>query len=49
MKKLTLAIVAHDAKKDDMADFVALHQADHRPVHAVRHRHHGRTGDGALP
>jgi methylglyoxal synthase len=27
MKKLTLAIVAHDAKKDDMADFIALHQA----------------------
>ena len=26
MKKLTLAIVAHDAKKDDMADFIALHQ-----------------------
>ena len=27
MKKLTLAIVAHDAKKDDMADFIALHEA----------------------
>lgn len=26
MKKLTLAIVAHDAKKDDMADFVAMHE-----------------------
>jgi methylglyoxal synthase len=26
MKKLTLAIVAHDAKKDDMADFIALNQ-----------------------
>jgi len=27
MKKLTLAIVAHDAKKGDMADFVAVNQA----------------------
>lgn len=27
MKKLTLALVAHDAKKDDMADFVAMHEA----------------------
>ena len=27
MKRLTLAIVAHDAKKDDMADFIAMHQA----------------------
>ena len=27
MKKLTLALVAHDAKKDDMANFVAMHEA----------------------
>mgnify|MGYP001225570713 CR=1 FL=1 len=26
MNKLTLALVAHDAKKDDMADFVAMHE-----------------------
>jgi methylglyoxal synthase len=26
MKQLTLAIVAHDAKKDDMADFIAIHE-----------------------
>jgi methylglyoxal synthase len=26
MKELTLALVAHDAKKDDMADFVAAHE-----------------------
>jgi methylglyoxal synthase len=26
MQKLTLALVAHDAKKDDMADFVAMHE-----------------------
>ncbi|WP_210497357.1 methylglyoxal synthase [Microvirga antarctica] len=26
MKQLTLAIVAHDAKKDDMADFIAMHE-----------------------
>ena len=26
MKALTLALVAHDAKKDEMADFVALHE-----------------------
>lgn len=26
MKKLALAIVAHDAKKDDMADFIAMHE-----------------------
>lgn len=26
MPKQTLALVAHDAKKDDMADFVAMHE-----------------------
>src|SRR3954468_10169547 len=26
MRELTLALVAHDAKKDDMADFVAMHE-----------------------
>src|ERR671932_91937 len=26
MSELTLALVAHDAKKDDMADFVAMHE-----------------------
>jgi methylglyoxal synthase len=26
MNKLTLALVAHDAKKDDMARFVAMHE-----------------------
>jgi methylglyoxal synthase len=26
MQRLTLAIVAHDAKKDDMADFIAMHE-----------------------
>lgn len=31
MKKLTLALVAHDAKKDDMARFVAVHEAILRP------------------
>jgi methylglyoxal synthase len=31
MKKLTLALVAHDAKKDDMADFAAMHEETLRP------------------
>jgi methylglyoxal synthase len=31
MKQLTLALVAHDAKKDDMADFVAMYENDIRP------------------
>jgi methylglyoxal synthase len=31
MKKLTLALVAHDAKKNDMADFIAMHEDDIRP------------------
>ncbi len=31
MKKLTLALVAHDAKKDDMADFAAMFENDIRP------------------
>lgn len=31
MKQLTLALVAHDAKKDDMAAFVALYENDLRP------------------
>ena len=31
MTQLTLALVAHDAKKDDMAAFVALYENDLRP------------------
>jgi methylglyoxal synthase len=31
MKQLTLALVAHDAKKNDMADFVAMFENDLRP------------------
>lgn len=31
MPKLTLALVAHDAKKNDMADFVAMHENSIRP------------------
>jgi methylglyoxal synthase len=31
MQKLTLALVAHDAKKNDMADFVAMHEDAIRP------------------
>ena len=31
MDKLTLALVAHDAKKDDMARFVAMHESTLRP------------------
>jgi len=31
MKKLTLALVAHDAKKDDMAEFAAMHEDTLRP------------------
>ncbi len=31
MTQLTLALVAHDAKKDDMAAFVALYEEDLRP------------------
>ena len=31
MKQHTLALVAHDAKKDEMADFVAAHEAALRP------------------
>ncbi|MBF9233750.1 methylglyoxal synthase [Microvirga alba] len=31
MEKLTLALVAHDAKKDDMAHFAATHEAILRP------------------
>ena len=31
MKQMTLALVAHDAKKDDMADFVAKYENDIRP------------------
>ena len=31
MKQLTLALVAHDAKKDDMAEFVARYENDLRP------------------
>ncbi|HEU6441864.1 MAG TPA: methylglyoxal synthase [Microvirga sp.] len=31
MKKLTLALVAHDAKKNDMADFAAMFEDDIRP------------------
>jgi methylglyoxal synthase len=31
MHKLTLALVAHDAKKDDMARFAAMHEATLRP------------------
>src|SRR6188508_2957930 len=27
MKQLSLAIVAHDAKKSDMADFIAMHES----------------------
>ncbi len=44
-----LALVAHDAKKADMADFVATHRAILAPLHVVRHRHHRRAGDGTLP
>ncbi|NIX76023.1 methylglyoxal synthase [Microvirga terricola] len=32
MKNLTLALVAHDAKKDDMSHFVAMHEATLRPL-----------------
>jgi len=35
MKKLTLALVAHDAKKNDMADFVAMFENDIRPFDLV--------------
>lgn len=31
MKTLTLALVAHDAKKDDMAAFAAMHEETLRP------------------
>jgi methylglyoxal synthase len=31
MTTLTLALVAHDAKKDDMAEFVAMHENEIRP------------------
>ena len=31
MKQMTLALVAHDAKKDDMAAFVAKYENDIRP------------------
>jgi methylglyoxal synthase len=31
MKQLTLALVAHDAKKDDMADFAAMYEDALRP------------------
>ncbi len=31
MEKLTLALVAHDAKKDDMADFAAMYEDVLRP------------------
>ncbi|MCG7393314.1 methylglyoxal synthase [Microvirga sp. ACRRW] len=31
MKQLTLALVAHDAKKNDMAEFVAMFENDIRP------------------
>ena len=31
MKQMTLALVAHDAKKDDMAEFVAMYESDLRP------------------
>jgi methylglyoxal synthase len=31
MEKQTLALVAHDAKKDDMAHFVAMHEDTLRP------------------
>jgi methylglyoxal synthase len=35
MRKLTLALVAHDAKKNDMADFVALHESTIRQFSLV--------------
>jgi methylglyoxal synthase len=35
MEKLTLALIAHDAKKDDMARFVALHEDTLRPFALV--------------
>ncbi|WP_230531454.1 methylglyoxal synthase [Microvirga roseola] len=35
MKQMTLALVAHDAKKDDMADFVAMYEEDLRPFALV--------------
>src|SRR4028119_2329150 len=31
MTRLSLALVAHDAKKDDMAEFVAMHEDQIRP------------------
>jgi methylglyoxal synthase len=31
MTQMTLALVAHDAKKDDMADFAAMYEDDIRP------------------
>ena len=31
MTQMTLALVAHDAKKNDMADFVAMHENALRP------------------
>jgi methylglyoxal synthase len=35
MTQMTLALVAHDAKKDDMADFVAMYEDDIRPFSLI--------------